>query len=168
MLCLLFPVLAQFPFGEPAPPAKPPNMGGQIGEVLVVKEPPEVEDLIVSPIVSLMLFTDDEDSNEANWFMLFNIMVEKSINVAGGDARVQWAMVDASTLRQRKATHVVRSPGIWLFCDASDDRGVKLPMNVQSEQAVQQAGAFILSALAAAHAERIDGVWHKEPVKDEL
>ena len=161
LVALVSTAAAQFPFGEPAPPSKPPGMGSLIGEVQIIKEPLEVEALLASPVVSLVMFTDEEDGNEANWFLLFSIMVEKSIDLASGDARVTWAMVDTAMLRQREAAHVDRPPGIWLFCHRTDDSGVRLPMSVTSQDAVRQAGQFILDSLAAAHAQVVDGVWQK-------
>ena len=153
---------AQFPFGEPEPPVGPPSgMGDQIGEMKIIDEPAGVEKFIDSPVVSLVMFTEDEDSNETNWFMLFSIMVERSINVDNGDARVNWAVVDNKMLRKSRSD-LIRTPGIWLFCISNYRDGLMLPIKVMSEEAVQKAGAFILDALASVNAERIDGTWYKQ------
>ena len=79
---------------EPAGPPPPPGMGELLGELRVVKEESHLKELIGSPVVSLIMFTEgEEETNESKWFMLFSIMVESSINEAAGDARVNWAMV---------------------------------------------------------------------------
>ena len=62
---------------------------------------------------------------------------------------------------RRGGSYRFRPAGIWLFCDPDDDSGVKLPMSVQSEAAVQEAGAFILKALASAQAQIVEGTWRK-------
>ena len=86
----LLALLASFPFGE-EPPAKPPDMGAQVGEMREIAEPDGLRSMIGSEVVSLIMFSEgSEDDNESNWFMLFQIMVEKSIDLKRGDARVNW------------------------------------------------------------------------------
>ena len=46
-------------------------MGSQIGEMRIIQDADGAEVVVNSPVVSLVMFTDDEDSNEANWFMVF-------------------------------------------------------------------------------------------------
>lgn len=155
---------AQFPFGDPPPAGPPPGMGALAGEMKVIQEARGLDELLDSDIVSLVMFTEGEDeTNESRWFLLFQMMVEKSINVAHGDARVNWAQVSNELLRKSAVhQHQVRSVGIWLYCDANDrHHGVKLPMSVQSEEAVREAGTFILGALAMAKAQTVEGVWRK-------
>ena len=135
-------------------------MGSQIGEMRIIQDADGAEVVVNSPVVSLVMFTDDEDSNEANWFMVFSVIVEKSIEVKRGDARVEWAMIDNQMLR-KTGSKLARAPGIYLLCMPNDAGGVKLPFQVMSQDAAVRAGAFILDALAAAKAENIKGVWHK-------
>jgi hypothetical protein len=86
---------------------------------------------------------------------------------------VHWGIVDNEMLARGGAGSSVRSAGIWLFCDGlhedGHDDGVRLPVNVQSEEAAREAAHFILGALAAAKAQPVRGEWHKRrPVKSEL
>ena len=63
-------------------------------QIAMVQEVDGLYEILDSDAVSLIMFTDseDEETNESRWFMLFHMMVEKSIN-AERDARVNWAMV---------------------------------------------------------------------------
>jgi hypothetical protein len=236
VLLLLLGVDAQFPFGDPPPPpaGPPPGMGELLSEVQLLEDPQQLKELIGSPVVSLILFTEgEEETLETQWFMFFSTVVEKSIDVAAGDARVNWGMADNAKLRKSSAcvvqpresrsrsthslpclrryydvhpreqdalhsssprTHVhtclliiysfsscscvcacacacvcvcvhrpyqVRQAGIWLFCDASDASGMRLPMKVLGEPDTRAAATWILGALDAAKAERVDGIWRK-------
>lgn len=64
-------------------------------------------------------------------------------------------------LRKSSAPYQVRKAGIWLFCDPSDHSGIRIPMNIQSEDEVRNAATFILGALAVAKAENIKATWYK-------
>ena len=168
VLHLAVALLATLTFGESDPPAKPPGMGESAGEMQEISEPGGLREMIDSDVVSLIMFTESsEDDNESNWFMLFQMMVERSISLQNGDARVNWAKVDNEMLRSR-GSWLFRPAGIWLFADASDKSGVRLPMSVQSEAAVREAGEFILGALGAAGAQNVKGTWRKASVKSEL
>ena len=98
---------AQFPFGEPVNPppgGPPPGMGELLSEVQVLEEPQQLKELISSSVVSLILFTEgEEETLEAQWFMFFSTLVEKSIDVRAGDARVNWGMADNAKLRKSSA-----------------------------------------------------------------
>ena len=163
-------LLGAFPFGEPDQPSgPPPGMGDQVGSMQLIKEPAGLKEMVNSPIVSLIMFTEgDEESNEVKWFYLFAMIVERSMNEANGDARVNWGLVDNIMLRKSGSSYEpgssfyqARPAGIWLFCDPSDDSGVKLPMGVQSQEDVITAGNFILGALASAKADNVKAIWHK-------
>lgn len=156
---------AQFPFGEPpnAPVVgPPPGMGELLGELRVLEEPHQLKEMINSQIVSLVLFTEgEEETPDTQWFMYFSTVVERSTDVKAGDARVNWGMADNDKLRKSSAPYQVREAGIWLFCDASDASGIRLPMKVLSDEDTRAAATWILGALDAAKAERHAGIWHK-------
>ena len=106
VLLLLLGVDAQFPFGDPPPPpaGPPPGMGELLSEVQLLEDPQQLKELIGSPVVSLILFTEgEEETLETQWFMFFSTVVEKSIDVAAGDARVNWGMADNARLRKSSA-----------------------------------------------------------------
>ena len=97
---------AQFPFGDPqpSPTGPPPGMGELLSEVQLLEEPRQLKEMIGSPVVSLILFTEgEEETLETQWFMFFSTVVEKSIDVAAGDARVNWGMADNEKLRKSSA-----------------------------------------------------------------
>lgn len=153
--------VAQFPFGQPDAPSGP-QKGELLGEMQMIKDADDLAGVIYSPTVSMIMFTEgEEEDNASKWFYLFSIMVERSIDLAQGDARVNWFMVDNEMLRKSASPYQVRTKGIWLFCDANDNSGVTLPESVESEDAVRKAATFILGELSSAKAEIVEGVWRK-------
>ena len=83
LVLVLRPTPGQHPFGDPmpAPSGPPPGMGSKIGEMNVIKDPEGLKEFISGDVVSLIMFTEgEEDTNESNWFMLFNISASAGLD----------------------------------------------------------------------------------------
>jgi hypothetical protein len=117
----------------------------------ILETPEALQELIDSDVVSLVLFVDEEETEESKWFEMFASFFWQGTRIAFG-------VCNNNALKQAGRTG---AQGIYLFHRSDSFDALQLPMRIANEPEAREAMRWILGALAGAQATEERGAWRK-------